>query len=421
MTEKTSTGAPTRTISDYEATLARADTAVASFERDDKTIVHLLRNFLRRNPTMIPALILVLSVLIFGLIESRFLGMGALSTVMKQVTVTGFIALAQTLIILTAGIDLSVGAILVVSSLVMGSTAVTAGVPLPTGFGPMDLFGLSLPFGLTFERFILPVPLAVALGIFVGGVMGMLNGLLVVKAKLPPFIVTLGTLSIFEALKLWYSASESVRNVDIVEKAPGLLWFGEGIALARAKDPAVIDSGLVITGFGEPKIFFMDTTEFLGVAQLSWGVFMLIILAAVLWYVLNHTAWGRHVHAIGDDPDAAMLSGIQVGRTLISVYTVAGLICGFAAWIAIGRVGSISPIAFADVNLASITAVVIGGTSLFGGRGSIIGSVLGAMIVGVFITGLSLAGVDDYWQKFAAGCLVIIAVALDQWLRRASQ
>jgi len=144
-------------------------------------------------------------------------------------------------------------------------------------------------------------------------------------------------------------------------------------------------------------------------------------LAALLWYVLNHTAWGRHVHAIGDDPDAALLSGINVNRTLVSVYTVAGLICGFAAWIAIGRVGSVSPIAFQDVNLASITAVVIGGTSLFGGRGSIIGSVLGAMIVGVFITGLSLAGVDDYWQKFAAGCLVIIAVALDQWLRRASQ
>jgi hypothetical protein len=98
-----------------------------------------------------------------------------------------------------------------------------------------------------------------------------------------------------------------------------------------------------------------------------------------------------------------------------------GAICGFAAWVAIGRVGSISPIAFSDINLASITAVVIGGTSLFGGRGSIVGSVLGAMIVGVFITGLSLAGVHDYWQKFAAGCLVIIAVALDQWLRRATQ
>ncbi|MES2335235.1 MAG: ABC transporter permease [Pseudomonadota bacterium] len=354
--------APTKTISDFEATLTKADTAVASFEKDDKTLVHKLRNFLRRNPTMIPALVLILSILIFGLIQPRFLGVGALSTVLKQVTVTGFIALAQTLIILTAGIDLSVGAILVVSSLVMANLAVFSGVP---------------------------VIIAVLIGIALGGVMGAVNGLLVTLMRLPPFIVTLGTLSIFESLKLWYSKSESVRNVDIEANAAGLLFFGKGFNI--------------------------------GGASVSYGGITLMLLAAVLWYVLNHTAWGRHVHAIGDDPDAALLSGINVNRTLVSVYTVAGLICGFAAWIAIGRVGSVSPIAFQDVNLASITAVVIGGTSLFGGRGSIIGSVLGAMIVGVFITGLSLAGVDDYWQKFAAGCLVIIAVALDQWLRRASQ
>jgi len=354
--------APTKTISDYEATLSKADTAVASFEKDDKTFVHKLRNFLRRNPTMIPALVLLLSIAAFSIIAPRFLGVGALSTVLKQVTVTGFVALAQTLIILTAGIDLSVGAILVLSSLVMGNLAVFSGVP---------------------------VVFAVLIGLVVGGIMGLINGLLVTKMRLPPFIVTLGTLSIFESVKLWYSQSESIRNVDIEEKAPSLLFFGQGFNF--------------------------------GGASISYGGITLILFAAVLWYVLNHTAWGRHVHAIGDDPDAAMLSGIKVDRTLVSVYTVAGLICGFAAWIAIGRVGSVSPIAFEDVNLASITAVVIGGTSLFGGRGSIIGSVLGAMIVGVFITGLSLAGVDDYWQKFAAGCLVIIAVALDQWLRRASQ
>jgi fructose transport system permease protein len=396
--------APTKTISDYEATLAKADTAVASFERDDKSFIHVLRNFLRRNPTMIPALVLIFSILAFGVIAPRFLGVGALSTVLKQVTVTGFIALAQTLIILTAGIDLSVGAILVVSSLVMANLAVFSGVP---------------------------VAIAVLIGILLGGAMGAVNGLLVTLMRLPPFIVTLGTLSIFEALKLWYSKSESVRNVDIEANASGLLWFGEGINLVKAKDSPVDDFGIAITGLGnigfgdsylpDPLLFGLPSDQFIGLAQLSWGGIALILLAALLWYVLNHTAWGRHVHAIGDDPDAALLSGIKVNRTLVSVYTVAGLICGFAAWIAIGRVGSVSPIAFEDVNLASITAVVIGGTSLFGGRGSIIGSVLGAMIVGVFITGLSLAGVDDYWQKFAAGCLVIIAVALDQWLRRASQ
>lgn len=354
--------APTKTISDFEATLTRADTAVASFEKDDRTLSHVLRAQLRKNPTLIPALVLLISILAFSIVAPRFFGMGALSTVLKQTTVTGFVALAQTLVILTAGIDLSVGAILVISSLIMGNLAVISG---------------------------LPVLLAVLVGFGFGGLMGLVNGVLVAKIKLPPFIVTLGTLSIFNALKLWYSQSESIRNADIEEKAQGLLWFGHGINF--------------------------------GGASLSYGGITLILLAAVLWYVLNHTAWGRHVHAIGDDPDAAMLSGINVTHTLISVYTVAGLICGFAAWIAIGRVGSVSPIAFDTVNLGSITAVVIGGTSLFGGRGSIIGSVLGAFIVGVFNTGLSLAGVDDYWQMFAAGCLVIVAVALDQWLRRASQ
>ncbi len=354
--------APTKTISDYEATLAKADTVVASFEKDDKSFTHVMRNFLRVYPTMIPALVLLISIAIFSIIAPRFFGMGALSTVLKQVTVTGFVALAQTLVILTAGIDLSVGAILVLCSLIMGNLAVFSGVPMLV---------------------------AVLIGLGFGAMMGAVNGVLVARIKLPPFIVTLGTLSIFSALTLWYSQSESIRNVDIEATAPGLLWFGQSFNM--------------------------------GGASLSLGGITLFLLAAVLWYVLNHTAWGRHVHAIGDDPEAAMLSGIRVNRVLISVYVVAGLICGFAAWIAIGRVGSVSPIAFSTINLASITAVVIGGTSLFGGRGSIIGSVLGAFIVGVFNTGLSLAGVDDYWQMFAAGCLVIIAVALDQWLRRASQ
>ena len=358
----TDLGSPTKTISDFEAKLAEADKTVASFARDDKTLMHKARSFLRNYPTTIPALVLILSVIVFGLIQPRFLGTGALSTVLQQVTVTGIVAIAQTLVILTAGIDLSVGAILVVTALIMGNMSVNMGYS---------------------------VEVAIVVGMFFGGLMGWINGVLVAFVKLPPFIVTLGTLSVFTALKLWYSHSESIRNVDIEAKAPALLWFGEAF-------------------------------KFWG-AKLTYGSISLILLAVLIWYMLNHTAWGRHVHAIGDDPDAAMLSGIRTNRTLVSVYTVAGVICGFAAWVSIGRVGSVSPVSFDTVNLGSITAVVIGGTSLFGGRGSIVGSVLGAIIVGVFNTGLSLAGVDDYWQMFAAGNLVIIAVALDQWLRRASQ
>ena len=365
---------PTKTISDFEARLEQADKAVAQFDADDATTLNMIKGLLRRYPTLIPAAVLILSYAAFGLVSfvldnGNFMRGVVLSTILQQMTVVGFIALAQTIVILTAGIELSVGEILILCALVMANLAVNPGEP--------DVPGLS-------------TPLAILIGIGLGGLMGFFNGVLVTKIRLPPFIVTLGTLSIFRALKLAYSHSESVRNVDIEAKASGLLFFGNGFKI--------------------------------GTGTVTFGMIGLVALAAVVWFALNRTAWGRHVHAIGDDAEAAMLSGIKVDRTLISVYTAAGAICGFAAWVAIGRVGSVSPIAFGDINLASITAVVIGGTSLFGGRGSVVGAVLGAIIVQLFTTGLSVAArVDDYWQTFAAGCLVIIAVALDQYLRRTTK
>ncbi|NJM29584.1 MAG: ABC transporter permease [Rhizobiales bacterium] len=354
--------APTKTIADFEAKLAEADQNVASFDLAHESLLQKARSFLRANPTAIPAIIILLAVLAFGAVADNFMTASTLSLILKQVTVVGIVAIAQTIVILTAGIDLSVGAMLVISAMVMGRLTTLSDIP----------FYLAIPAGLV-----------------IGTLMGLVNGVLVTKARIPPLIVTLGTLYVYNALKLWYTGSESVRPAALNEKAPELLWFG--------------------TAFN------------IGGANFIYGSFALIALAFVIWYLLNRTAWGRHVTAVGDDPDAAMLSGVQIDRTLISVYALAGLICAFGAWVAIGRVGSMSPIAFETVALDSITAVVIGGTSLFGGRASIIGSVLGAIIVGVFNTGLALAGVDSYWQLFASGCLVIVAVALDQWLRRASQ
>ena len=146
----------------------------------------------------------------------------------------------------------------------------------------------------------------------------------------------------------------------------------------------------------------------------------MVILFAIFWYVLNHTPWGRHVYAVGDDAPSAQLAGIRIDKVLISVYATAGVLCGLAGWAAIGRVGSVSPQSFYEGNLDAITAVVIGGTSLFGGRGSILGTLVGALIVGVFRSGLNLSGVDVLWQQFAVGALIIIAVATDQWLRKVS-
>ena len=146
----------------------------------------------------------------------------------------------------------------------------------------------------------------------------------------------------------------------------------------------------------------------------------MVLLIILLSYLLNKTAWGRHVYAVGDDPEAAELSGVRTKRTLLSVYVVAGLICALAGWALIGRIGSVSPTAGQFANIESITAVVIGGISLFGGRGSIMGMLFGALIVGVFSLGLRLIGTDPQWTYLLIGMLIISAVAVDQWIRKVS-
>jgi fructose transport system permease protein len=307
-------------------------------------------------------------VLLLGLLlgvavnPARFTAASNLSTVLTQVMVTGILGVGQTLVILTAGIDLSVGVIMVISSVVMGRLAVLDGVPVVVAF---------------------------PLGLIVGAAFGYLNGILVTRLKMPPFIVTLGTLSIIGALNTYYSHSETIGMQDIEEKA----WF----------------------------LQIMGNQLAIGSARIMWGTFLMLIVAAVVWYVLVRTAYGRHVYATGDDPEAARLAGINTDHILLSVYVFAGLIAAIAGWALIGRVGAISPTAGENANLDSITAVVIGGTSLFGGRGSIIGTLIGALIVGVFRSAVSLAGLDVLWQEFAVGVLIIIAVALDQWIRRVSK
>ncbi len=345
----------------FEKAIA-TDKTVAQFDEDEMTPLRKLQHFLHGHPTAIPAIVLVLAIILFTCIAGgKFLHPFNFSLVLQQVTIIGIIGVAQTLIILTAGIDLSVGAIMVLSSVVMGRLAIISGVPVPIAF----LLGL-------------------ATGVFCGWI----NGMLVTKLRLPPFIVTLGTWSIFFALNLWYSGSESIRSQDLAATAPFLQLTGTAFTL--------------------------------GMARVTVGSLLMLALVALVWYILNWTAFGRHVYAIGDDPDAAKLSGIRVDRMLLSIYMSAGAICAIGGWALIGRIGSISPQSGYTANLDSITAVVIGGTSLFGGRGSVIGTLIGALIVGVFRNGLALSGVDVLWQEFAVGVLIITAVALDQWLRRVS-
>ena len=336
-----------------------------------------LHQFLHDNPTVVPFLVLALSVALFSaVVGRRFFHPFNLTLVLQQVTIIAIIGTAQTLVILTAGIDLSVGMIMILASVVMGRTAVVYGVP---------------------------VEIAFPLGLAVGTACGLLNGLIVTLLRLPPFIVTLGTWSIFGALNVWYSRSETIRQQDMDANAPFLQVTGTVM---------------------KPYSFFSQTfgldLPFLKGWVLTYGSVVMIIVALVIWYILNKTAFGRHVYATGDDPDSARLAGINTTKTLIGVYTLAGFICAIAAWVLIGRIGGVSPQAGQTANLDSITAVVIGGTSLFGGRGSIIGTLIGALIVGVFRNGLALSGLELLWQDFAVGVLIIVAVTIDQWIRKLS-
>ena len=315
-----------------------------------------VQSLLHARPTLGPVAVLLLALLVFFILSGRFLTAPNMSLVLAQVTVIAVLALGQTLVILTAGIDLSVGAIAVFSSMLMAKMATDGGVP---------------------------GPLALLLGLVLGTAMGFANGMLVTRFKLPPFIVTLGTLSVFFSLNSVVSKSETIRGADM----PGILtWTGNDVAIG---------------GF-----------------RVTYGSVIMLLLFAFFFYALTRTAWGKHVYATGDDIEAARLAGIRTDRVLLSVYTVAGLLYAVGAWVLIGRLAAASPNVGTEYNLDSITAVVLGGTSLFGGRGAVLGTLVGALIVGVFRNGLQLAGVEVVWQGTAIGLLVLVAVSIDQWIRK---
>lgn len=347
---------------DYEDSAGDAPETVAQFDDPNRGFVGRIQHVLHVNPAFVPLIVLVVSIIVFGiLVGSRFFSPFAMTLILQQVQIVGIVAAAQSLVILTAGIDLSVGAIMVLSSVVMGQ--------------------------FTF-RYGLPVEVSIICGLAVGAACGAINGWLVAYMKLPPFIVTLGTWQIILATNFLYSANETIRSQDIEAEAALLQVFG--------------------------------TKYQIGGATFTLGVIFMLVLIFVLSYSLKHTAWGRHVYAVGDDPEAAELSGVNVKKTLISVYLLSGIICAFAGWAMVGRIGSISPTVGQLANIESITAVVIGGISLFGGRGSILGSLFGALIVGVFTLGLRLMGADAQWTFLLIGLLIIAAVAVDQWIRKVS-
>lgn len=310
-----------------------------------------------RMPTIAEAgpLIALIAACAFFISQShRFLSFQNLSLILQQTMVVAVIAIGQTLIVLTAGIDLSCGMVMAFGSIVMTKFTVDLGVP--------------------------PI-LAILCGIGASTLFGLLNGVLVTRVKLPSFIVTLGTLNIAFALTQIYSNAETVSSLP-------------------------------------DAMMFLGNTFRLGPAEVTYGTVLALLLYLATWFVLRNTVPGRHLYALGNNPEAARLMGLSSQRILLTVYSLAGLIYGIAALLLISRTGVGDPQAGQTDNLDSITAVVLGGTSLFGGRGSIVGTLLGALIVGVFRNGLTLIGVSSVYQVLITGILVILAVAADKLSHR---
>lgn len=267
---------------------------------------------LLREPLLGPLVALVIAIVIFSAVSDSFLNPQNVSLILQQSVVVGILAVGQTLIILTSGIDLSIGAVAVFGTIVMAQSA-GAG-------GPFMALGSTLLVCVVFG--------------------GAVNGGLVTALRLPPFIVTLGTFTAIQAATRLLAGSETYR----VE--PGLLTF-------------------------------LGTSFRVGSFSTTYGVVTMLLVYLVMWYALSQTAWGgKHVYAVGGNPQASNLSGIKSQRVLFSVYLTTGVIAAIAAWAALGRIPNADPNAYQNANLESITAVVIGGTSLFGGRGGVGGTLV---------------------------------------------
>jgi fructose transport system permease protein len=304
-----------------------------------------------------PLIALLAACVFFATRSDRFLTGDNLSIVLQQVMVVGVIAIGQTLVILTAGVDLSCGTVMALGAIVMTKLAAELGVS---------------------------APLAIAVGIGATTLFGLLNGLLVTRINLPPFIVTLGTLNIAFAITQLYSNAQTVTDLPEAMNALG-------------------------------------GTFHVGGTTVVYGVVVMLALYGITAFVLRETAAGRHVYAVGNNPEAARLTGIATPRVILAVYVLAGVLYGIAALLSVARTGVGDPNAGQTENLDAITAVVLGGTSLFGGRGTVLGSLVGALIVGVFRNGLTLMGVSSVYQILITGILVILAVATDQLSRRGAR
>ena len=317
-------------------------------------MLKLDRTHLARFQSLIALAVMLVAM---SLLSDSFLSLENGLNILRQISVNLCLSIGMTLIILTAGIDLSVGAILALSG------AVAAGL-LKNGLR-LELLGVQLQF---------TVLGSIVAGLLVGAACGLFNGVAITRFRLPPFVATLGMFSIARGLTM--------------------LWTG----------------GFPVTGLGGPfgKI---GTGAFLGIPVPIW---ITAALVGVFVLLTRRTRFGRHIYAVGGNERAALLTGLPVDRVKVAVYTLGGLLAGVAGLIVTARLDSAQPNAGLGYELDSIAAVVIGGTSLSGGRGSVMGTVIGCLIIGVLNNGLFLLNVSPFWQQVVKGFVILAAVAIDR-------
>ncbi len=309
-----------------------------------------------------PSIFLIALMILFAIMEPRFLSSINLFNVMRQVSITGLLAIGMTFVILTAGIDLSIGSLVAFAGLV--AAAVAKG-------GLQDRFtvgagGIGYGWG------------AAALAAIVVGLLGgYIQGLAITRLKVPPFVVTLGGMSAFRGAALLFAAGGPISGFE-----PSFAWWGQG-----------------------------------KIGPVPVPVIIFLIAAALAHIVLRYTRYGRQVYAVGGNSEAARLSGLNVNRVIASVYVIMGFFAGLSAFVLAARLNSAEAVAGTGYELTVIASVVIGGTSLFGGSGTIFGTVIGTILIGVLINGLVLMNVNAYIQQIVIGAIIVLAVAFDTFAK----
>ena len=311
-----------------------------------------------------PLIFLAVLMAVFAVLEPRFLSPLNLFNVMRQVSIVGLLAIGMTFVILTAGIDLSIGSLLAFAGLV--AAAVAKG-------------GMEGRFTVGAEQEALGYGwgLAALAAVAVGLAGGLVQGLAITRLRVPAFVVTLGGMSAFRGAALWFAEGGPISGFS-----PSYTWWGQG-----------------------------------RIGPVPVPVIVFLAFAVLAHVVLRYTRYGRQVYAVGGNPEAARLSGLNVNWVTCSVYVITGFFAGLGAFVLSARLNSAEAVAGVGYELTVIASVVIGGTSLFGGVGSIFGTVIGTVLIGVLLNGLVLMNVSSYIQQVIIGVIIVLAVAFDTFAK----